>query len=336
MLQDAATAADRVRALVRDLRIFSRHQEKQNGPVALHPLLESSVRMAWNEIRHRARLVTELGDVPLVEASEPRLGQVFLNLIVNAAQAMPEGHTEENVLRIATRTDAQGRAVVEVTDTGSGMSPETLRSLFRPFFTTKPVGVGTGLGLAICRRIITDLHGEISVESELGKGTTFRVTLPAAQQSRLPAPAATPARLRAARKARILAIDDEAMIVGLIRESLKSEHEVVTATLASEALARIDRGEQFDLVLCDVMMPETSGMQLYAELLKRDPSFAQRTMFMTGGAFSDAALQFLESIDNPLIEKPFDAEALSNAINEFMNRSGEPQGPGDVTCSARA
>ncbi len=176
-IRDARTAAEQVKSIVRDLKMFSRAEEDRRGPLDIHQVLDSSLRMAWNEIRHRARVVKDYGEVPPVLANESRLGQVFLNLIVNAAQAIPEGHADANEIRLRTRTrrgpgpDGE-RVLVQLSDTGVGISPANRHKLFDPFFTTKPAGIGTGLGLAICHRIITALGGEITVASEVGNGTT--------------------------------------------------------------------------------------------------------------------------------------------------------------------
>ena len=315
-LHDASEAAGRVRQIVRDLKIFSRSEDERRGPVDVRRSLESTLRMAWNEVRHRARLVKDYGPVPFVEANESRLGQVFLNLVVNAAQAIPEGHADDNEIRVVTRTDAQGRAVVEVRDSGSGMGPETLRQLFTPFFTTKPVGVGTGLGLSICHRLVTGLGGEIAVESALGVGTTFFVTLP-------PAKAAAPvaATLAAAapvpkRAGRILVIDDEEIVGRVVGRTLASQHEVVTESSAVHALERLASGETFDVILCDLMMPVMTGMEFFAELSRRDPLHAERVVFVTGGAFTPAAREFLERVKNERVEKPFDVKKLSALVAE--------------------
>ncbi|MCA9675797.1 MAG: PAS domain S-box protein, partial [Myxococcales bacterium] len=192
-VRDARAAAWRIRDIVRDLRVFSRAEDEERGPVELREVLESTLRMARNEIRHRARLHTDYQPVPPVIATESRLGQVFLNLVINAAQALPEGHADAHEIRVATRLDDDGRVVVEIADTGSGMTAETIDRMFTPFFTTKPAGQGTGLGLAICQRIVTGLGGEITVTSEVGKGSVFRVHLPAAEA---PAPPAVAARSR--------------------------------------------------------------------------------------------------------------------------------------------
>ncbi|HVG59831.1 MAG TPA: AAA family ATPase [Hyalangium sp.] len=178
-VQETLAGGSRVSEIVRDLKTFSRGDEGRRGPVDVHAVLDLCANMARSEIRHRARLVREYGELPPVQANETRLGQVFLNLLVNAAQAIPEGtDVKSHEIRITTYRDEAGWAVVAVKDTGAGISPENLSRLFDPFFTTKPAGVGTGLGLSICHGIITGLGGRITIESELGHGTVFRVFLP--------------------------------------------------------------------------------------------------------------------------------------------------------------
>lgn len=316
MLGDARGASDRVRQIVRDLKIFSRHEDTRSGAVDVQKVLESSLRMAWNEIRHRARLIKDYGSVPLVEGSESRLGQVFLNLIVNAAQAIAEGDAEGNAIRIVTSVDQTGRIVVAIADTGKGIAAQDLKHLFRPFYTTKGPGVGTGLGLAISHRIVTGLGGEIQVESEVGKGTTFRIVLPAARSAERVEQPSVRTATRAARRARILVVDDEPMVAGVIRRALAKEHDVVTAVAAIEALDRIRAGESFDVILCDLMMPQMTGMDLHAELRTVDPAYADRMIFLTGGAFSPAARAFLDEVPNQRVEKPFDAQHLRALVND--------------------
>jgi two-component system NtrC family sensor kinase len=177
-LMETLSGGDRVSDIVRDLKTFSRGDDGSRGPVNLHKVLDLCANIARNQLRHRAKLVKSYGELPLLQASESRLAQLFLNLIINAAQAIPEGRdVNANEVRITTRQE-DGFAVVEVKDTGVGIPPENLHRLFDPFFTTKPVGVGTGLGLSICHGIVSALGGRIAVESEPGKGTTFRVFLP--------------------------------------------------------------------------------------------------------------------------------------------------------------
>jgi two-component system NtrC family sensor kinase len=178
-LDETLSGGDRVRDIVRDLKMFSRGDEGKRGDVNLHRVLDLCGTLTDNQLRNRARLVKEYGEVPPLHASEARLAQLFLNLITNAAQAIPEGSDpKQHEVRLTTRRDEEGWVVVEVKDTGVGISQEHLHRLFDPFFTTKPVGVGTGLGLSICHGIVAALGGRIGVESQVGHGSTFRVFLP--------------------------------------------------------------------------------------------------------------------------------------------------------------
>ena len=317
-LRDARFAADRVRQIVRDLKLFSRPDEERRGPVDLHRVLDSTLRMTENEVRHRARLVKKYGEVPPVDGNEARLGQVFLNLVVNAAQAMPEGNADQHEIRVITSTDESGRVLVEIHDTGSGISAAMLPHVFEPFFTTKPVGVGTGLGLAICHRIVTSYRGELLVESEVGKGTVFKVALPATRwpTANTDAPRATGGD-RQKRGARVIAVDDEAMVGIAVGRMLAPDHTVTALTDARAVLERVSRGERFDIILCNVMMPSMSGPELHEELARIAPEQAERMVFMTGGAFTPAARAFLDRVKNLRLEKPFDATELRHVVEDY-------------------
>ncbi|WP_158501776.1 ATP-binding protein [Vitiosangium sp. GDMCC 1.1324] len=189
-LREALEGGERMRNIVRDLRSFSRREDEGFGPVDIHAVLDSCSSLARSEIRHRAQLVKEYGEIPQVLGNESRLGQLFLNLLVNAAQAIPEGDAKANTVRLTTARAEAGWVVISVQDTGVGIPPENLQRLFKPFFTTKPVGVGTGLGLSICHGIVTAMGGRIEVSSEVGKGTTFRVLMPVAEKGSQATPGA--------------------------------------------------------------------------------------------------------------------------------------------------
>jgi PAS domain S-box-containing protein len=318
-VDDAREAAQRVRFIVRDLKIFSRSPSGDtSGPVDVKAIMESSLRMAWNEIRHRARLVKDYGPVPAVEASEARLGQVFLNLLVNAAQALPDGRADHNQIRVSTRLDGEW-VLVEVSDTGPGIPPEIVGRIFDAFFTTKDVGVGTGLGLAICQRIVTDMGGALTVESAVGKGATFRVMLPIARENstKANAPPVEPVLL-AGRRGRILVVDDEELVLRSLSRILSKEHEVVAVRSVTEALALCRSGETFDLILCDLMMPDMTGMDLHRELSHVAPEQANRMIFVTGGAFTDEARRFLSEPPKEHIEKPFQAANLRAIVQRYL------------------
>ncbi len=327
-LSEAREGIERVQAIVQDLKAFARQDDggEVHGPVDVRAVVQTALKMARLEIRHRAAVLLELGDVPSVLASEQRLGQVFLNLLVNAAQAIPEGNTMGNQIRVATRADGD-RVIVEVQDTGAGMPPQVRERIFDPFFTTKPPGVGTGLGLTICHGIIAGLGGDIQVESTVGVGTTFRVRLPILAP--LSGRKGADERLTAARRARIAVLDDEPLVGRAVGRALSGLHEVIAVSSAREFLQRLDQGERFDLLLCDLMMPETTGPQLYAELSSRYPDAARRTVILTGGAYDEGSMEFLERTRLPCITKPFDVENLREKVTELLGvlGSGEALSP---------
>ncbi|GAC1536692.1 MAG: hypothetical protein NVS2B9_02560 [Myxococcales bacterium] len=315
-LREAHDGAGRVRNIVRDLKTFSRADEVHDAPVDLHRVLDAAANMAWNEIRHRARLVKDYApQLGLVLGNESRLGQVFLNLIINAAQAIPEGAADRNEIRVTTRAVGD-RVLVDVRDTGPGISAEVRGRLFDPFFTTKPVGVGTGLGLFICQNIVRSLGGEISVESEPGMGAVFRVSLPRSLEERVPSPARPPA-VAAAQGARVLVVDDETLIGAALRRGLTG-HEVISESSAVAALARLRRGERFDLILCDVMMPEMTGARFHELLLAEFPPLAAQVVFMTGGAFTPQARDFFDRVPNQRMEKPLDLHNIRALIQQRL------------------
>jgi len=280
--------------------------------------MDASINLAWNEIRHRARLVKEYGDVPPVLANEARLGQVFLNILVNAAQALEVGDAAQNVIRVRATTEGEGQVVVQVSDTGPGISPEILDRIFDPFFTTKPVGLGTGLGLWICQGIVTSLGGQITAESRPGEGATFRVVLPSATSVEQVATPEATARSVAPdpRRLELLVVDDEIAIGRTLAIALADEFEVATATSGRAALAVLAGEQRFDVVLCDLMMPDVSGMDVHERVAWERPELAQRFVFVTGGAFTERARKFVDEVGLPVIEKPFDLTKLPALLRE--------------------
>ncbi|HEY0781368.1 MAG TPA: ATP-binding protein, partial [Thermoanaerobaculia bacterium] len=317
-LGEAREGADRVRNIVRDLKVFGRGNEDVRGPVVVRRVLDSSINIAWNEIRHRARLVKDFAEVPMIEGNESRLGQVFLNLLLNAAQAIPEGEAERNEIRVSTATDRDGRVMIEVRDTGAGIAPEILTRIFEPFFTTKPDGVGTGLGLWICRGILADLGGTIAVESRPGHGSSFRVTLPPAAVEEVSSRVVGRGPDGERQGERVLIIDDEPLILGALRRAFGSDYRITCIADARQALSRLASGERYDVVLCDLMMPEMSGMDVYAELSRVAPDRVDKMIFLTGGAFTARAREFLEQVPNARIEKPIDFQNLRALMKNLL------------------
>jgi CheY-like chemotaxis protein len=331
-LREATEGAERVRRTIEDLRHFSRSAEGVDTPIDVTTALDEAVRMTAHTVRHHAAVEREYGATPPVRAEEGQLARVFVNLLLYAAQATGDGGAENHTIVLRTRTDAQRRAVVEVADDGPGIASETLHRVFDPFFKTQEDDPAIGLGLAICHSIVSSLGGEIEVESEVGKGTTFRVSLPAAEpalsgaprsapMAPAPAPATAPPSPAATTRARVLIIDDEAAIGRALRRLLVSEHDVTVESDARAALARL-ANEAFDVVFCDLMMPHMSGMDFYAALSSAAPEQAARIVFLTGGAFSPRSVEFLRDNENVCLSKPFSRDSVTSAIRALMTARG--------------
>ena len=298
---------ERMRLIARDLRTFARVDDPELVPIDIREVLRSAIRMASNETRYRASVVTDFAPVPWVMGSEPRLAQVFLNLLVNAAQAFPEdGRPGSCDIRIATLVDARGAVRVEVHDNGAGIGADVLPRIFDPFFTTKPVGIGTGLGLSVCRNIVASYGGQIEALSTLGKGSTFVVTLPAAAAAAAPVSSRRHVPLSTARPARVLVIDDDKVLGNSFHMTLSREFDVRVVSAGEEAIQVLADDGSYDFIFCDLMMPEMSGMDFFAELSRRQPEIADKVLFMTGGVYSPEVRAFISRVPNRCLQKPFD------------------------------
>ena len=316
VLGEAHAAVERIRDVVRGLAAFSRADEDHRDSLDVERVLDLAISMAGNELRHRARLLAQYGGPPCVRANEARLGHVFLNLLVNAADAIPEGHADHNEICVTTRTDDAGWAVVEIRDSGAGIPRHIQGRIFDPFFTTKPLGEGSGLGLSICHGIVRSLGGEITFHSEVGKGSTFRVALPPTAEPPRKRPSAGPPVCTIGQRGRVLIVDDEVAFARALRRLLASEHDVAMVTSGHDALARLRTGERFDAILCDLMMPEMTGVDLHVALSDLAPDQAERIIFVTGAAFSPTSQHFLENITNLCFEKPCDLQELRAAVRQ--------------------
>jgi PAS domain S-box-containing protein len=320
-LEDAAEGGERIRRSVANLRHFSRSAESAEEPLDITVAIEEAVRLTAHAVRHHATVRKEYGATPRVLAEEGQLSRVFMNLLLNAAQATGDGGAATHTIVLRTHTDASGRAVAEVTDDGPGRPADTLHRIFDPFFTAAPENAEIGLGLAISHSIVMSLGGEIDVESHLGKGTTFRVSLPPAKTLSPAAPRRPPTLPPPARtsgqRARVLVIDDEVAIGKAIRRILVTDHDVTLESDARVALERLAH-ETFDVVFCDLMMPNMSGMEFFDALAQRSPDQAARIVFLTGGAFSRRSEEFLRESQNVCLPKPFSREAVASVVRNMI------------------
>ncbi|WP_437590906.1 response regulator [Sorangium sp. So ce1000] len=320
-LEDARHGAARVVDIVGDLGVFARAEESEAmGPTDVNAVIESALNIVHAQMKHRARVVRELAPVAPVGGAEGRLTQVFVNLLINAAQSIREGRVADNVVEVRTRE--QGREVVaEIVDSGCGVPEEHMHRLFEPFFTTKRAGEGTGLGLAICRSIVESCGGTIGVSSKVGVGTCVRVRLPV-WVSAASAPRRAPAQAARdegpTRRARILIVDDEPLLLRALRGLLEASHEVVCVGSGREAQRALWLGADFDVVLCDIVMQEGTGIELHEWLEAELPALADRVMFMTGGGTSEASRRFLSAHGGRVLQKPIDPAELLRRIEALL------------------
>jgi signal transduction histidine kinase len=318
MFQESRAALDRIRDVVRDLQRLSRGPEARRSKFSINEVLDESLGMARNQIQHRAAVRKRYGDLPAVFGDRSAIGQVLLNLLLNAVQSLPHGRADGNEIRLATWREEGGDVVVEVADTGAGIPTHVLPHIFDPFFTTKPVGEGTGLGLAVSSRIVADHGGRIDVDSVPGEGSSFRMVLPVGEPARV-SPAGAPAPATGLH-ARVLVIDDEPAIGRTITVAMP-EHEVTVVTSAQAAFARFAAGEPFDVILCDLLMPELDGRDVLARVEAEWPHLAPRMVFMTGGAFTPESQAFLQRTEHQVLFKPFSIPDLAALVTATAARA---------------
>lgn len=315
-LADAQSGAERVRRIVSELGRLARPGVERQDRIDLRKCLDAAIAMTLRELTPRARLVREFGECPEVLADDTRITQVFVNLLVNAAHAIAPGRSESNEVRVVTGTFTGGKAYVEIRDTGCGIPKNVIPRVFEPFFTTRALETGTGLGLSVSHGIVQSLRGSIEVESTVGRGSTFRVVLPAADSTKSVPPLQGHSSVRppAMDTIRVLLIDDERILLESLARTLEERYAVTTSTSARGALTLLENGECFDLIISDLMMPGMTGMEFYRELEQRFPEQSARTVFMTGGAFTPGAQQFLSEVRRRLLEKPFSNSQLLSFI----------------------
>jgi signal transduction histidine kinase/ActR/RegA family two-component response regulator len=316
-VEDALGGAERIRRIVAELRAFGSSSERDaRRPLDVNQLLEEALKVARGETRHRVRLERRYEQVRKVMADPIRLTQVCVNLVVNAAQSIPEERAggPDAIITLRTRALPDDRLAIEITDTGVGIREDARERLFEPFFTTKQRAGGTGLGLFVSLGIVTGLGGSIEIDSRMGEGTTVRVILPVWQGVELEPEEIASASVRTLENRRLLVVDDDVLVARTLARQLSGHHvEVVSSGQA--ALERLSGGmSNFDLVLCDLMMPDMTGMEVYEAVEERCPALAERFVFISGGGVTERSRKFLEAHADRVLPKPIDNRQLSELL----------------------
>ncbi|MCO4769559.1 MAG: response regulator [Deltaproteobacteria bacterium] len=314
LLLQTRDGSNRIQRVMQALGSFSR--QNTNAVTSLDEVLGSTLGLAQNELRHRARVETAIERGLRVRGERSKLGQLFLNLVINAAHAIKPGDAAANQICVRAKQLPDRPLVrIAIEDSGHGIPPEILGRIFDPFVTTKAQGVGTGLGLYVCHQIVAGLDGRMWVESELGQGTTFFVELPLATSGDSGVSTA-PVRLRdieePSRRLRLLIVDDEPFLRVVLRRVF-SDWDVVDVDGGRAALQALE-GNTFDAVLCDLMMPDMTGMEFFAVVQQQRPELAARFVFVTGAAFTMDAAGFVDEVEVPVLNKPFRREDLVAAV----------------------
>ena len=315
-LVDTLRGTHRIRDIVNDLRTFSLSGDHRLKPVDLEGLLDSAIHMAWNQIKQRASLERDFQGLPNIECDESGMAQIFLNLLVNAAQAIPEGAPEDNSIQVSTRMEG-GEVVIAVTDTGVGIGDEIIDRIFDPFFSTKSQDQGMGLGLSICCNLVRRMGGRLEVDSQVGEGSTFRVVIPGRLTREESMELELVDSLDDVAGGRVVIIDDEPAVLRSLKRQLGGDFLVDNFESAAEALEMLTMGELPRLILCDLQMPQVSGVEFYRRLEQIESVARDRVVFMTGGAFTEEVNHFLETAERPIIEKPFSLADLLEVLHQM-------------------
>jgi two-component system, cell cycle sensor histidine kinase and response regulator CckA len=315
---EALAGVERMRDIVTDLNLFSASNERKPERLDLVEVIELALRMTGPQLSQLCRIERRYGEMPPLVGYPGKLSQVFVNLFLNAAQAMPNRPREDNLVRVTTGFEDSVHHV-EVEDNARGMSPEVAERIFDPFFTTKEEA-RPGIGLWVSRNIIEEQNGTMTVASQLGVGTTFTIRLRGLDPADLPAPRPPPAPPRPSPRGTILFVDDEAMLLNAFARAFEERHDVLVAKSGGEALELLRaRGGRVDAIVCDLLMPQMSGMDLYDEVAERFPQLLAKMAFMSGGAFTASARAFVERVDNPKIAKPISLDDLERVIGDLLS-----------------
>lgn len=323
-LAEAREGAERMATIVKRMRSFARTDETTTRVLDLRTVLESVVELVGHEVHHRGRLTTRFENVPPVLANESKIEQICLGLLLFAAQMLPDDTNHRHEVRLSLAADERKFAVLEVICEGCTVTDTDLETLFHPF-STNDDGRLLGFGLNVCSGLVEQLGGQIEAEPLPGTGLLLRTAIPCVPLQRLTESKVTSSppssRPTAAQgKARVLVVDDDPGVGRALQLMLEEEHEVRSLARPREALQELLSDSGYDLIFCDLMMPELSGMDIYQVLRFNRPGYESRIVFMTGGAFTPMARRFMAQVPNQRIEKPFNLRSLQRLVQKSARR----------------
>jgi signal transduction histidine kinase/CheY-like chemotaxis protein len=326
LIAECREGLQRIRNIIQELGLFARKGDAVTESIALPRIVESILKLFSSQLRV-ARISLDLADVPAVAANAGQLRQVIMNLLLNATQAIPD-EKKDGLITINAKQYGE-RVELTVKDNGVGIPAEDLSKVFDPFFTTKDVGQGTGMGLAISRQLVERMSGSIEVESEEGEGTMVLLTLPMwdeekekeMEQAEAPAAKQRTIKHKRGEQVSLLVVDDEPVFLASIKRVLAPRYEIACTQSGAATLEWLDQHDAPDVVLCDLIMPEMSGIELYHAIRERFPDVAERVIFITGGAITQEAREFMESEQHRVVEKPLDVKEIVEVIEGSLGEA---------------
>jgi len=316
---DIAVGSRRIGAIVSELKALSRQRAvSEHQGARLDAVVHWAVRTARHAVQHHATLEVECESLPLARGDAGQLGQVLLNLLINAANAIEAGGPAENVVKVRAFVDGDV-VVVEVSDTGVGIDPAIRERIFEPFFTTRPADGGTGLGLSISAEVVRASGGTITVRSEVGVGSTFRIELPIVAEAEGDSGDDLDELLDRLDGVSLFILDDDGPFLRAAKRRLGALGARVSVTsYAQELMTWIAAGLRCDVLLCDLMMPDESGVEVYERLCAEAPEIAARTIFISGGAVTEVTRRFAEEHSERVLDKPLHYPLLVSRVRGLV------------------
>jgi signal transduction histidine kinase len=297
LLDECAHGVDRIAAITAELRAFSRIEKDTFESLDINDAVRAATRLTGDEIRARARLKAVLGKLPEISGDRAKLTEAMISLLVNAAASIEPGAPMANWVRVETFERAE-TIVIKVIDSGRGVPRRDIERIFEPYFTTDDDPRNTGLGLSITAETVQRHGGTIEVRSELGEGTEIEIVLPTAGRVKL----------------RLLIIDDDPVVRGSMRRILRMHHHVTIAGGGKQALEILSEDAEFDVILCDLAMPDLDGTDVYRQVARRHPAVAGRFIFLTSGISSPSTQRFIDNHGVPALQKPVAIKRLLDAV----------------------
>jgi nitrogen-specific signal transduction histidine kinase/CheY-like chemotaxis protein len=314
VIDESIEGVRRITGVVVQLQAFLQNGSEELQAVDLNETVRSVTGIVAPTLRARARVELELEELPVIACYRYSMAQVILQLLLNAAQACDEEEREDNVVRVSTRVTSSGIEVC-ISDTGCGIKPADTGRIFEPFFTTKPLTENSGLGLAVSRATVESLGGKISFVTREGMGTTFRVTLPIGNPPLEESRSSDVLPIAPAVRPRVLLIEDEPGIRRALTRVLRANTDVITAKRGDEAIQKLTKGLEVEVIVCDLLLPGATGMDVHAYIERHRPELLRRLLFVTGGATSPKTRDFAHKHRDALLLKPIDARRLQLVID---------------------